>query len=180
MSGHPPQEQISAWIDGQLEGEEADQLSLHLQQCESCRQVQWELTLTTQLYRDLEAPEAPAYLWTRVAAELPPQERRERFAWSKWRGEWPLISSVRLAAVVLGLLVVVGTAVVMFHRQSMPPAEMAVLTQIDAVHASLTARNAEFYNPFHTSARLSADSNPFTRSRVEADSNPFESMRGRR
>ncbi len=179
MTGHPQQEQISALLDRQLEAHEAVQVELHLGHCESCRQLHEELALTNRLFRELEAAQAPHYLWTRVAAELTPPSRHRRFAWLSWWSDNEAFRRLLPAAAGVAVLVLIGGAVALFQHHSNPPAEVAVLAQIDEVHASLAARNLELYNPFHTAAQPGPDSNPFTRGRIGADSNPFESLRGK-
>ncbi len=179
MTGHPQQEQVSALLDRQLEAQEAAQIELHLRQCESCRQLYEELALTTRLFREMDAAQAPDYLWTRVAAELTAPSRHRRFAWLSWQFESTVFRRGLLAATGIAVLVLIGAAVALFYHNSLPPDEVAVLAQIDEVHSSLAARNLEFYNPFHTAAQPGPDSNPFTRGRIGGDSNPFGSLRGK-
>ena len=74
---HISDQQMSAWLDRQLEAAKAAELEAHLRQCESCRCVQEELASTTGMFRNLEPLKAPAYLWTRVAAELEHSPKRD-------------------------------------------------------------------------------------------------------
>ena len=177
MTNHPPQEQISALLDRQLDPKAAAEVELHLRQCENCRLFHEELALTSGLFGDLETLQTPAHLWTRVATELQQPTRRWRFPRLNWQGEGWVFQPQFLIVAAAILLMVGGTLMVLHHRSVL--SEVAVLAQIENVHASLAARDADVYNPFHASTRIYFDSNPFTRQQLSADSNPFESLRKR-
>ncbi len=177
MATHCPQEQIAAWIDRQLEGEEAAEVELHLQQCESCRQFGAELDSTSRLFRDLETLEPPAYLWTRIAAELKPAAGQGPLAWLR-RG-WLLRTREFIAVAATLLLLVGGVAIFILERQAMH-SRLATIAQIDGYHAAMIAKNPDFYNPFRRSNWADRDSNPFARHQLVEDSNPFGSFKGKR
>jgi predicted anti-sigma-YlaC factor YlaD len=180
VTAHPPQEQISAWLDGQLGPEETAQVELHLRQCESCFLLQKEMASTTELFRGLEALETPAYLWTRITAELPRPVTHDRFSWLRWQGiEW--VRRRQILAVAAVLVAITGSAILaLLHYQARERFELTVIAQIDDAHVALAAKDAEVYNPFHPSIAADPDSNPFTRHRLDADSNPFGAIGKRR
>lgn len=178
MMTHVPQQQISAWLDGQLEAAEAAVLEAHLRQCESCRCFQEELASTTRMFRDLEPLKMPAHLWTRVAAELEQPPKRDRFAWLRWQGSWAFKRELLAAAALV--LIIAGAVVSLFEHRATVRSEMAVVAQLDYVHNSLVARDPDLYNPFRASSWVNPDSNPFTQQRLDADSNPFGSLREKR
>ncbi len=179
MTAHIPQEQISAWLDNQLGIEEAEEVRLHLRQCEDCRLFEEELASTQRLFQDLEALEPPPYLWTRIAAGLE-SPARDRFGLPRWRETWRVRRREVLALAGV-LLVMVGSAVfAVLERRAARSSELAVIALIDHAHASLAAKNSELYNPFRVSYWPDPDSNPFSRGRVDANSNPFLSLRERR
>jgi anti-sigma factor RsiW len=54
------QEELSAWVDGELTPDERIRLSAHLETCAACSNALHTLKLTSLLMRGLETPEAPA------------------------------------------------------------------------------------------------------------------------
>lgn len=176
---HLPQQQISAWLDGQLEAAKAADVEAHLQQCETCRCFQEEMASTTRMFRDLEPLKMPAYLWTRVALELGQSPNRQRFAWLQWRGSWFFGRRELLGAAAL-CFISIGAVVALFEHRAAVRSEMAVIAQLDSVHNALVARDSDLYNPFRSSGWTRTDSNPFARRGLNADSNPFGSLREKR
>ena len=51
---HIKEEQISAYIDRQLTGDENRALEIHLKECSSCHAAYEEMCSMTQLFRDAE------------------------------------------------------------------------------------------------------------------------------
>ncbi len=175
MTAHCPQEQISAWLDGQLEAQQAEQVDQHLRQCETCRRFQEELASAASLFRNMEMLEPPPHLWTRISANLEHPETRNSFAWLRqlYRNE--------LMAVAAALALMIGGALFyIVQRHSLTHSEVATIAQIDNVGTTLIAKNPDVYNPFRRSVGTSPDSNPFARHQLSADSNPFGSIREKR
>jgi hypothetical protein len=178
MTTHCPQEQISAWLDRQLGEAEAAQVECHLGQCESCRQFQKELELTTGWFRNLNVLEPPDYLWTRIAAALEQPAERKRPAWLRlpevwsYRREW-LAAAAALIVMIAGIVFIV-------EQQASKRSEMATIAQIDRYHAALLAKNPKIDNPFRISVGIAPDSNPFARRQIDANANPFGSVREKR
>ncbi len=91
MECHEVQEQLSAWLDGELAEATGALLQAHLEQCAACRQEWRELTALDAALGSLTAP-APAGLAEKVVRRL----RRPR------RQKW--LQSMALAAcLVLGI-----------------------------------------------------------------------------
>ncbi len=180
MTAHLPKEQISAWIDRQLDAREAALVEAHVQECESCQHFQEELSIDTRMFRELEVLAPSPFLWTRVAAELDQPKKRERFEWLRWRGI-ALPRSQALLAIAAALFMVLGGAFFFILRQQAASrTEMAAIAQIDQAHAALAAKNAETYNPFRTRSLVNPDANPFARHPLDSNSNPFASSRENR
>ncbi len=180
MASHCPQEQIAAWIDRQLEASEAAQIEAHLQQCESCRRLQEELESTTKMFRNLEVLEPPAYLWTRIAAELEQTETPKRPILRAWREGW-LFRRLEFAALAAVLLLIIGSTVFfVLERQASTRFKSADVAQIDRYYAAFLAKSPDADNPFRKSHWADPESNPFARHALKDDSNPFGSLRGKR
>ncbi len=180
MIAHFPKEQISAWIDRQLDAQEAALVEAHLQECEGCQRLQQELSADTRMFRELEILAPSPFLWTRVAAELEQPTKPERLAWLRRPG----FASVRnhaLSAIAAALFMVLGaTFFFILRQQAASRAELAAIAQIDQAHAALAAKNAETYNPFRTINLVDPDANPFSRHPLDSNSNPFASLREKR
>ena len=180
MKTHAPEQQISAWLDGQLEPAETAELEAHLSGCDNCRELRQELDSANRLFRDLEPAKLPPYLWTRVAAELEHPRKQNPFSWLQWQGTWYFARRELLAAAALLVFVVTGTVGVVLDHRSTVRFEMSAIAQLDSIHDSLVARSSEVYNPFRSSGWTNTNSNPFKRRQLDADSNPFRSLREKR
>jgi len=84
-------QQLSAWLDAELEEAEGAVLAAHLDECEACRREWQDLTALDEALGRLEAP-VPSGLAEKVLARVRPPRRRQ----------W--VQSVALAAcLVLGI-----------------------------------------------------------------------------
>ena len=175
---HVSQQDISAWLDGQLDAAKAAELEAHLQQCESCRRFEEELATATRMYRALEPLETPAFLWNRIEAELE-QPSGSRFAWRWWQGSW-LFGRRELMGAAALMMIVAALGVGLLEHRATVRSEAVAFAQLESVHNSLVARNSDSYNPFRVSGPANSDLNPFTRSRLDAGTNPFGSLREKR
>ena len=61
---------LSRFLDGELNVREKELVSRHIEQCPDCRQEFAALEENRELLRSAQTPEAPAYLVTRVMAEV--------------------------------------------------------------------------------------------------------------
>ena len=69
MTGHLSEEQISAWVDGQLSSDERLLFEAHLPLCEMCRNIFEEMAKVNRLFRQDELTPSPD-LWKRISAAL--------------------------------------------------------------------------------------------------------------
>ncbi len=113
----PVQEQLSTWLDGELDPEERRRLSAHLESCPSCRRELARLTALDAALGALKFP-VPPDLAARVLARLP-----RRRAW------WQNLALA--ASLVLGIIL--GGAVA---RDLYPlPPENGAATEIASLEA---------------------------------------------
>jgi anti-sigma factor RsiW len=56
---HPYLDQLSDYVDGELNAELCRELEAHMEQCENCRVVVNTISKTITLYHQLPAPEMP-------------------------------------------------------------------------------------------------------------------------
>jgi len=159
---HIREEQISAYIDRQLDAAENRTLEVHLQHCEDCRAVLEGMREVTRLFREAE-PVAPSpFLWNRIAAGLSNSE--EHIPSHGWGAA--LLAGLRgynrslgVAAAMLVVFLAVGIAV--FHENARRVAEQAALTVIDQTQKSLAAYDPDAYNPFSSGSLRDLEVNPF-------------------
>lgn len=98
------QEQISAYIDGELSEEEHRDLEAHLASCPRCVEELRSLQRLKTLIGEKEPMKAGAFFWTRLAAALEDQQRAEM----TWRGLASLTKRF-----VIGLTVALVLAITM-------------------------------------------------------------------
>ena len=167
---HINEEQLSAYLDGQLASQESSLIEMHLQECESCRGLYEEIREVTQLFRNAEPLEPSPFLWTRIAAGFENQPR-ERFRERGWIASF--LAGMRrfgwnpgIAAAAFGILMFVGVAI--FNEPDIDPAALAA---IDKVHQGLAAKDPDAYNPFSFGSPLNFDANPFRSVRLRGGTN---------
>ncbi|MBS1706942.1 MAG: zf-HC2 domain-containing protein [Armatimonadetes bacterium] len=102
MTCRKTQASLSAYIDGELGGQEMLRVRKHLQQCQACAAEAEVLRFAQQLLADMPCPEVPIGLEDRlvnhVFAGTGSLQKR-----STWR-TWAMSSTVAAAAVALGLV----------------------------------------------------------------------------
>ena len=111
-------EQLSAWLDGELNPEERGRLSAHLESCSACRRELARLTALDAALGALKSP-VPPDLAKRVLARLP----KRRLPW--WQ------SLALAASLVLGIILG-GTVARGFYP--LPP-ENGAATEIASLEA---------------------------------------------
>ena len=169
MTDHLPEEQISAWVDGQLEAEERRLLEAHIPGCEKCRKIFEEMSEVTRLFRHEELTPPPD-LWRRISSKLDSPSR------SSWR--WPLSwgrKEIGAAAAAI-VLMLAGSAWLSLRYRSEDAFRRMALQELDRVHTVLTTRHSETYNPFRTSSVADSSSNPFSSGRSSEGVNPFRTL----
>ncbi len=181
MTKHISEETISAWLDRQLDSGEMDQVDGHLRDCSECRANAEEMSAVTEVFRRPETAELPPHLWRRIAANLDvaPASRRPRL-----RG-WlmPAIGRpfwARAAAAVLAVAILAAGGAIFIERRSAADFEKRALAELRLAQNSLTALDAESYNPFRPAGAAYREGNPFSRDHLRPDVNPFRSAAGDR
>ena len=176
---HLSDELISAWVDGQLETGEMDQVECHLRDCGGCRATADEMSAVTEAFRAAEDAELPPYLWGRIAARLEKEASPRPTGLRSWVipgiGN-PLLARAAAAVLVIAILATGGA--IYIERKSAANLEMQA--EIQRAHNSLVALDTESYNPFRTAGAAYREVNPFSRDQVRPDINPFRSAAGDR
>jgi anti-sigma factor RsiW len=170
---HIKEEQISAYLDRQVDAAESSAIDLHLQACESCRAVFGELRDLNTLFRDAEQVEPSPFLWNRIAASFETNLYKERSTRS-WGAS--VIAGLRryawnpgFAAAAFAILMSAGIAV--FRQNTMSTTDQAALAEIDRAYKSLAAQNPDENNPFSSGSPSDFDTNPFRSGRLGRSNN---------
>lgn len=93
---------LPASLDSELAGPEQERLRSHLAQCPACRVEAEQLRAQLAALRDVDRPEVPPYIVTRVMAEVRAHRPSTRFALGLGRV---------LGATLAGLLVAAGIGI---------------------------------------------------------------------
>lgn len=166
MTSHISQEQISAWLDGQLEDDSTRQIKEHLETCPGCRAVRDEMSALDRLFRGLEVVSPPSYLWSKISAGLDQAASSPR-GWFSRRGfavVRPVWKRVELWGLAAALVVGCSIAVMQWSNYR---TERERLAEIDRAYRTLTPQNAESYNPFATS-QIDTSRNPFRLGKLDS------------
>jgi hypothetical protein len=167
---HIKEEQISAYLDRQLDAFENSQLEGHLGECEGCRYLFEEMQEVTHLFQNAERLEPSPFLWTRIAAGFESHNRellpKGGLVYSFFAGLRRLGWNSGIAAVALGILMFIGISI--FKEPNINPAALA---EIDRVYETLAAENPDSYNPFSTGSFSDFDANPFRNMRLSGRTN---------
>lgn len=158
---HISQEQLSAWLDRQLEDDAARGVEQHLQCCQSCRAALEEMSALDRLFREMGVLEPPTSLWARISAgldgtEVAPQRWFSKLPFQIGRPGW-----LRAEVWALAATLVAACAVGAFYWSAMQNQRLQ-LAAIDRAYHALLPQNAESYNPFATSPWNDTETNPFT------------------
>jgi predicted anti-sigma-YlaC factor YlaD len=165
---HIKEEQISAYLDKQLNSEERLVVEAHFRECESCRAVRDDLFEISRLFSEAERFEPSPFLWNRIAADFD-KEAPSTHHWitslidGLRKNSWNL----RLASVALIVVVIAGIAV--FRENSDHVAEQAALADIDRAYQGLAALDPDTYNPFGSGLPRELDANPFRNVRLSSE-----------
>lgn len=107
-------EQLSAYLDGELEAEERQRLEAHLMACADCQRELAELRQTRQLLRALPAPALPRSFTLPVPEAAPARDTRAAAVSSRRArsGEWVARAAqwVGGIAAAVGLMLLLGAA----------------------------------------------------------------------
>jgi anti-sigma factor RsiW len=171
---HIKEEQISAYVDRQLDAAECRSVEEHVRECETCSALLDEMCDLTHLFRDSERMEPSPFLWNRIAANINAHDSKERAFLHGWGAA--VIAGLRryafnpgIAAAALGVLMFAGIAV--FRQIAIPGADPVKLAEIDRAYQNLAAQDPDANNPFSSAALTDFDSNPFRSVRLSGRSN---------
>ena len=157
---HIKTEQISAYLDKQLNREEALALDAHFRDCGYCRTLRDELLEVSNLFRNAERLEPSPFLWNRIAADFDKeQSSTHSFITSFLSGLRRYSWNLRLASATLAVLMIAGVAVFIGSIDRI--SDKAALADIDQTYKSLAALDPETYNPFGSGLPAELDANPF-------------------
>jgi anti-sigma factor RsiW len=181
MVKHISEEEISAWVDGQLGPGESGQVESHIRDCGECRAAAEEMSALAEAFRATEIAELPPYIWSRIEANLDNAvPARGRKLWSRFV---PVIGHpvwMRATAAILAVVVLAVGGALFIEYRSAAEIEKRALTEIQLSQNRLAALEAESYNPFRTAGAASSERNPFSRDQLRPDINPFRSAEGGR
>jgi anti-sigma factor RsiW len=116
------QDQIHAYLDGELPPHEEHAVHAHLRACPTCAEALVDLVPLVQAIRNVPAHEPPRDLWPRLAAEL---RHDPRFFARRFR---PRVGVGGLGWAAAAVVLVVGAAAT-FQRQG--PAEPPRVADVD-------------------------------------------------
>lgn len=157
---HCSGENLSAYIDGMLDGETMRDTAAHLRACVDCRRLYEGLSQTRSLLRTVSAPSQPpqADFWAQTFrhARLQAPARRRFASWS-WPGlkyRWSIATAtagVALAAAIIVFMPLAGGNVGRTQRQIAPPAGPTLdISNVVGAHAEYAAQQ-----PLADDSRLS-------------------------
>jgi len=140
------QPRLTAYLDGELEGERGSVVRGHLRECAACRRLARDEAALRDGLRQLPPVDPPASLWAGVQAQLAaaevadartPRWRRELARWARW-APWPptLLQYVAGGALVAGAAVMLSWRA---HRAS-ELAPIAVTSPVAAPPLRVTPR----------------------------------------
>ncbi len=181
MVKHILEEQISAWVDRQLEPAEMGQIEGHLRDCAECRAAADEMSAMAEAFRAVETAELPPSLWGRIAANLDKEALPRRAGLLSWIMR--IIGNplwVRAAAALLAVAILAAGGAIYFERKLAADIERRALAEMQRAQNGLVALDAESYNPFRTAEAAFREENPFSRDQMRPDINPFRSATGGR
>jgi anti-sigma factor RsiW len=163
---HVRKEQISAFVDRQLDVRESRALEAHFRECADCRTICDEMRDLTFLFREAERFEPSPFLWNRIALRLNEEAPSAR-SWTKTfiPGQFDFGWKSGLAAAVLMVLIITG--ILTFHGNGNRAVNQAAFAEIDQTYEYLAAQNFDTYNPFSSGSSYG----------IDADQNPFREMR---
>ena len=157
---HIKEEQLSAYLDKQLDPVEGSLVEAHLLECESCRSLYEEMSELTHLFQRAERLEPSPFLWTRIAAGF--EEHRESARKRGWISS--VLAGTRrfawkpgIAAAALGIMLFVGIAI--FKQPYIDP---AALVAIDEAGLRIARENPDTFNPFGSRFPMDVNVNPFS------------------
>lgn len=157
---HIKEEQISAYLDGQVNAGENRVIRQHLEQCANCRSLFEEMRDLNGLFQNVELADPSPFLWNRIAANFDAIQPRQRSAVRGWAAAVDALRRYAwnpgFAAAAFAVVMFAGIAV--FKQNSIR--DQAALAEINRVYQGLAAQNPDASNPFSSGSPSDFD-NPF-------------------
>jgi len=122
--------QLTAYLDGELDGERGTLVRGHLRGCEPCRQVASDEATLRDGLRALPAHDPPSSMWIGVQARLAAAEVAEskRPSWRRVISRWAAMMPSMPRLVAGGLVVAASVTVIWWKAQPADEAPRTVLT----------------------------------------------------
>jgi hypothetical protein len=98
MSCDKISEELSAYLDGELSGEEKEAVRAHLEGCADCRELLEKLRETAGAVKELPPVRAPKDLRDKVMASVAKESERRRVTWG--RRLWPVAATILIASIL--------------------------------------------------------------------------------
>jgi len=113
-------EQLTAYLDGELEGDRGTAVRGHLRTCDACRAMASDEAALRDGLRSLPPLDPPASMWAGVQARLAKEEvaESERPAWRRALARW-MPSSPRFGIGMAFVAAVAGVVLVLHHKHEM-------------------------------------------------------------
>ena len=147
-STHPfEQEEVMAYLDGEITAERATEIALHLQRCAECQELAVSLRNLSQQFAEWEIESSPARLTEQIAAatqklpataatlELTPLQRFLGLLFSQRASPWAWATAGALAII---LVVTVGSR----NLLRAPEAALQAPRKLNASQSQLSSRDA--------------------------------------
>jgi negative regulator of sigma E activity len=127
MNCERTREQLTAYLDGELEGDDGTPVRGHLRTCEACRAIATDEAALRDGLRALPPVDPPASLWAGVQARLAAEEVREseRPAWRRALAKWGRMIPAPRYVAIGGLAVAATIAFVIWKTHDSEPAPIA-------------------------------------------------------
>ena len=180
MTGHIPEEQLSAWLDRELDARDAARVEEHLQTCDTCRQSAREMSEVDTIFRTAGKLELPPFLWARIESAL---DRRPaepaRSAGAPWFSL--ALGRLRIPAAAAASLIIAAGGFLLVRLGMESHHQKRTLSEIERARIAVTASlREESYNPFFRPIPADREANPFSRDKLDPGFNPFRSATGAR
>ena len=128
-------EQLTPYLDGELDGDRGTVIRGHLRSCDACAKIAEDEAVLRDGLRALPAQDPPASLWANVQAQLAQEEVAEskRPAWRRALARWSRFvpSAPRMATGALVGAAAVG--VIYWKTRAAEPENVAVVKKPDSV-----------------------------------------------
>ena len=172
MKTHLAEEQISALLDHQLDGDDARSAELHISNCEHCRDILDGLSAVDRMFRKVEVLDPPAYIWTKISAGLDETAPTGNDWFARLLSPWARQVWVRTQVWALAAALMLAGTVAVLHWSTVR-SERRQLAEIDIAYQKIVPQNADSYNPFATSPQIDTGKNPFRKSDLRTDQESF-------